>query len=82
MVVAQLVLTGLVTHVASLSTRPLVMPAVTVVAMMVIAALLKGSRKSKIAAIVFSTMISVVLRLWVATVGRSVGIHRSRSCVA
>ena len=59
MVVAQLVLTGLVTHVASLSARPLVMPAVTAVAMMVIAALLEGSIKSKIAAIVFSTMISV-----------------------
>ena len=60
MIVAQLVLTGLVTHFASPSVRPFVMSSVTVISMMVIAAWLGSPRKPKVAAIILSTVISVV----------------------
>ena len=64
MIGAQLVLTGLVTHFASLSVRPLVMSSLTVIAMMVIAAWLDIPRKPKVTAIILSTVISVVCVYW------------------
>jgi hypothetical protein len=64
MIAAQLVLTGLATHFASLSVRPLVMFAVTASSMMVIAALLGVSRKTKVAAIILSASISIVCVYW------------------
>ena len=64
MIVAQLVLTGLVTHFASPSVRPLVMLSTAVISMMIIAALLGIPRKPKVAAIVPSTVISVVCVYW------------------
>jgi hypothetical protein len=60
MIAAQLVLTGLATHFVSPSVRPLVMSSFTVISTMVIAAWLQIPRKPKIAAVVFSTVISVV----------------------
>jgi len=64
MIVAQLVLTGLATHFASLSVRPLAMLSMTVISMMVIAALLGTSRRPKVTAIILSTVISVVCVYW------------------
>lgn len=64
MIGAQLVLTGLVTHFASLSVRPLVMSSLTVISMMVIAAWLGIPRKPKVTAILLSTVISVVCVYW------------------
>src|SRR5262249_30838636 len=60
MIIAQLVLTGLVTHFVSLTGRPLVMLSVTVISMMVLAAWLRLPRKPKVVAIVLSTMISAI----------------------
>src|SRR5271163_3399971 len=60
MIVAQLVLTGLVTHFASPSVRPLVMPSLSVISTMVIAAWLGIPRRPKVTAIIFSTVISLV----------------------
>jgi hypothetical protein len=64
MVVAQLVLTGLVTHFASLSVRPLVTAAAAAISMMVLAAFLGIPRRPKVTAIILSTVISVVCVYW------------------
>lgn len=64
MIVAQLILTGIATHFASLSVRPLVMMSLTAVSMMVIAAQLGIPRKPKLTAIILSTAISVVCVYW------------------
>jgi hypothetical protein len=64
MIVAQLLLSGLVTHFASPSMRPLIMPSLTTISMMIIAALLGIPRKPKVTAIILSSVISVVCIYW------------------
>lgn len=64
MIVAQLVLTGLVTHVTSAGVRPLVMASSIVVVTMILAAKVGIPRKPKVAAILLSTAISVAGIFW------------------
>jgi hypothetical protein len=60
MILAQLVLTGLATHFASPSARPFVMPWLSVISTMIIAAWLGIPQRSKVTAIILSTVISLV----------------------
>ena len=64
MIVAQLVFTGLVTHLVSPGVRPLVMSSLTVFSLMLIAALLVIPRETKVTAITLSTLGSVVCIYW------------------